>query len=53
MIRCTGVHKTYRSGARSVEALRGVDLRVEGPGFYGIMGASGRLAALAILGERS
>lgn len=41
MIRCVGVHKAYRSGARSVEALRGVDLQIDGPGFYGIMGASG------------
>ena len=41
MIRCTGVHKSYRQGGRVVEALRGVDLSISEPGFYGIMGASG------------
>lgn len=41
MIRCTDVHKSYRQGPRVVEALRGVDLEIESPGFYAIMGASG------------
>jgi putative ABC transport system ATP-binding protein len=41
MIRCTAVHKSYRLGDRQVEALRGVDLEIDGPGFYAIMGASG------------
>ena len=41
MIRCTGVHKSFRQGKRVVEALRGVDLSIDEPGFYGIMGASG------------
>ena len=41
MIVCTGVHKSYQLGEKRVEALRGVDLTVERPGFYGIMGASG------------
>ncbi len=41
MIRCVKVRKSYTLGARSVEALRGVDLTVAEPGFYAIMGASG------------
>lgn len=40
-IRCVGVHKTYRLGGSEVVALRGVDLDIAEPGFYGIMGASG------------
>jgi ABC-type lipoprotein export system ATPase subunit len=36
-----GVHKSYRQGSRSVQALRGVDLQIEGPGFHAIMGPSG------------
>lgn len=41
MLRCTDVRKTYRVGARQVEALRGIDLRIDEPGFYAIMGRSG------------
>ena len=41
MIVCTGVYKSYQLGEKRVEALRGVDLVIERPGFYGIMGASG------------
>ena len=41
MIRCAGVEKTYTLGAERVHALRGVDLSIERPGFYGIMGQSG------------
>ena len=38
---CRGVTKSYDLGARSVEALRGVDLEIDGAGFYAVMGASG------------
>ncbi len=41
MIRCTDVHKAYRTGGREVRALRGVDLAIDEPGFYAIMGQSG------------
>lgn len=40
-ILCRGVTKSYALGARSVDALRGIDLAIEGSGFYAIMGASG------------
>ncbi|MEZ6318540.1 MAG: ABC transporter ATP-binding protein [Phycisphaerales bacterium] len=40
-IRCTGVRMTYRLGGRAVEALRGLDLEIAGPGFFAIMGRSG------------
>ena len=35
------VRKTYRTGERPVEALRGASLEIREPGFYGIMGSSG------------
>ena len=41
MIRCVDVRKTYRSGGRSVEALRGLSVEIEGGGFDAIMGRSG------------
>lgn len=41
MIRVTDVHKTFRSAAMGVHALRGVSLAVDDPGFYAIMGPSG------------
>ncbi|MFK7884472.1 MAG: ABC transporter ATP-binding protein [Phycisphaerales bacterium] len=41
MIRCTDVRKTYRTGGRSVEALRGLSAEVERGGFDAIMGRSG------------
>jgi putative ABC transport system ATP-binding protein len=41
MVRLEQVHKTYRQGDHVVEALRGVDLAVEQPGFFAIMGRSG------------
>jgi len=40
-IRLHGVRKTYHSGNRKVEALRGVDLEIREPGFFAIMGPSG------------
>lgn len=41
MIRCSGVHKSYRLAYGEVAALRGVDLEITTPGFYAIMGHSG------------
>jgi putative ABC transport system ATP-binding protein len=41
MILCRDIHKAYRLGQRTIEALRGVDLRIDEPGFYAIMGQSG------------
>lgn len=35
------MHKSYRLGTGSVEALRGLDLTIESPGLFGIMGQSG------------
>jgi putative ABC transport system ATP-binding protein len=40
-VRARGVHKAYRTGERSVTALRGADLEISEPGFYAIMGSSG------------
>jgi len=40
-INCVNVHKAYRLAGRDVPALRGVDLSIERPGFYAIMGHSG------------
>jgi len=41
VIRCRDVYKSYRLRGGRVDALRGLDLDIEEPGFYGIMGASG------------
>ncbi|MFO0831877.1 MAG: ABC transporter ATP-binding protein [Phycisphaerales bacterium] len=41
MLICRNVHKSYQLGGASVPALRGVDLVIEQPGFYAIMGQSG------------
>lgn len=41
MLSCTNVRKSYTIGDRKVEALRGVDMRIDAPGFYAIMGRSG------------
>ncbi len=41
MIHALNVHKSYQLGERSVQALRGVSLDIDAPGFYAIMGASG------------
>lgn len=40
-IRLSGVEKSYRIGSRRVLALRGVNLEIDAPGFYAIMGPSG------------
>lgn len=41
LLRCSGVQKYYKIGEKKVQALRGVDMEISRPGFYGIMGASG------------
>jgi putative ABC transport system ATP-binding protein len=41
MIQLEDVRKTYRQGSQDVEALRGVNLKVDGPGFFAVMGPSG------------
>lgn len=41
MISCVDVRKSFTLGDRVVNALRGVDLRIEDPGYYAIMGRSG------------
>ena len=41
MLSCEKVTKSYWLGAERVEALRGVDISIDRPGFYAIMGASG------------
>jgi len=41
MIRCQGVEKAYHLGDETVRALRGLDLSIEEPGFYAVMGQSG------------
>jgi ABC-type glutathione transport system ATPase component len=41
VLTCTDLHKSYRLGDGTVQALRGADLSIADPGFYAIMGASG------------
>ena len=41
MIRCIDVHKSYKTAEQEVQALRGVDLVIDRPGFFAIMGQSG------------
>lgn len=41
MLRCLDVHKSYKLAGRAVPALRGVNLSIEQPGYYAIMGQSG------------
>jgi putative ABC transport system ATP-binding protein len=36
-----GVTKSYRNGQNHIHALRGIDLQIDEPGFYAIMGPSG------------
>jgi putative ABC transport system ATP-binding protein len=40
-LRVVGATKSYTSGGRRVEALRGLDLTIESSGFFAIMGQSG------------
>jgi len=41
MIQLEKVSRAYRQGGQQVQALRGVDLHIQGPGFFALMGASG------------
>ncbi len=41
MLQLSNVHKSYKQAGQSVQALRGVDLNITGPGFFAIMGPSG------------
>ena len=41
LLSCINVHKSYHLDHQEVPALRGVDLTVDEPGFYAIMGQSG------------
>jgi putative ABC transport system ATP-binding protein len=41
VLTCHDICKSYRLGDRRVEALRGVDLSIERPGFFAVMGQSG------------
>jgi putative ABC transport system ATP-binding protein len=41
LVQCRGVVKSYDLGYTKVAALRGVDLLIDEPGFFGIMGPSG------------
>src|SRR5437763_2187576 len=42
LLRCEGVYKSYHLSGRDVPALRGIDLSIDQPGFYAIMGQSGK-----------
>ena len=41
MLRFKEVHKSFKQGARRVEALRGVNIQIDEPGFFAVMGPSG------------
>lgn len=41
MIHLENVSRSYRQGSQMVHALRGVDLHIQGPGFFALMGPSG------------
>ncbi|MDX9749980.1 MAG: ABC transporter ATP-binding protein [Flavobacteriales bacterium] len=41
MIRLTGIHKAYRTGANVLQVLKGIDLHIQGGELVSIMGASG------------
>ena len=46
------VRKSYRTGGRNVEAVRGVNLSIHAPGLYAVMGpsGSGKSSLLHLLG---
>ncbi|MFT5424098.1 MAG: putative ABC transport system ATP-binding protein [Phycisphaerales bacterium] len=52
-VKCTSVFKSFRVAERAVEALRGLDLEIQGPGFFAIMGrsGSGKSTLLHLLGS--
>jgi len=52
-VNCQNVFKSYRVSERAVEALRGLDLDIDGPGFFAIMGrsGSGKSTLLHLLGS--
>ena len=41
MLQAKNIHKVYKSGAREISVLRGVDLSIEHGGFAAIVGPSG------------
>ncbi|MFO0493371.1 MAG: ABC transporter ATP-binding protein [bacterium] len=41
MLNIDNIYKSYTTGGRVVQALRGASMSIDGPGFYAIMGASG------------
>lgn len=41
MLNINNIYKSYTTGGRVVQALRGASMSIDGPGFYAIMGASG------------
>jgi putative ABC transport system ATP-binding protein len=41
LLQATGVRKTYRTGAESVDALKGIDLAIDAGEFVAVMGPSG------------
>jgi len=52
-VKCESVFKSYRVAEREVMALRGLDLEIDGPGFFAIMGrsGSGKSTLLHLLGS--
>ena len=52
-VRCHNLHKSYRTSETEVPALRGLNLDIEGPGFFAIMGrsGSGKSTLLHLLGS--
>jgi len=50
-VQVRGLRKVYRSGIRTVEAIRALDLEIHGPGFHAVMGpsVSGKTTLLHLL----